>query len=1072
MPNLREELAKLATAAPSIREESTLRQYFVQALDDYVRASNLFSIDPGPLFRLDERIITGKPDSRLGALTFEVKLPKPKGAGLPAAVKQVARYIDEFAQKFVKVRGIGYDGLSITLLDEGKNVVFEGEARTGSGLLAAWLTLLAPAAKTPEDMVNRFGSASALSQNTIKLLFDLFERFAPSIPFIEEVYTIWKAVYGCAANLNKDSILGLRQSAKPLGIKIKGRGEAERFVFALETYLSILLKLLVARVAVEKGLVAQKGVYALICEPAGQEHIRYTELSSLIPHLANVFEEDPFDWFIDAARTDKSAKLTVCETLRCVAETIDHVHLVSMGQDFLRIFYQHFFDTASRRALGEFYTNDVLVKEALDSVAYDGATDKPIIDFCCGSGNFLVEVLNRVKEKGKRRRPGLLLADIQENVFGMDIHPLAVAMARVNFIIAVAPLLESGTKLRVPIFWGDSLARLVKKGKSRRFGTLGEPVNISIPGMHPFDLPDPEKFEWEKLFSFAKEHMGSIKGTVDFDRVWRRFEQEFPKEEVLPYENVLVQFVKDIVKRHNERRDTRWLPLLRNILFLERQKGKIEYVIGNPPWVRVHNIDEKLRKRINDDYSYCANAGWKRGCDLAGIGRGFARQTDLCVPFVERAFELLAPAGYLSFVITAKIQSSLYANALRRDLVTQKTIVRLSDYSLHPLPLFEGAVNYPLVISARNQQPTAASTCRVEITNSQKNKVAFELPQKDLSLLADDPESPWMMAPPDVVSVLRKMQASGVMLGEDDSMRPRMGIKTAANDIFVVSRVEPTDSENEVMVTTEGGETIRIEKDMLRPLIRGRDIKAWAYTIRVAIIWTHDDETAEPLAKLPKRAGEYFSREAVANKLKGRQDYKANLPFWCVFRTDSKKLQDKVCWKELANEMQATAASRDHNLPLIGMARIVPLHTTYLIPAPRETAILLASVFNSLPFRAFLMSFAPRARGGYYRHFSWTVGLTPVPGRIVPPNSRRIRTNNPSDKEGASRIVAIGERLQGNLSEAERRHQEERLNDALYRMYDLSRPEEEVLSRYYEFMRPPDEATGFLEESGEEEVES
>jgi len=1073
MANLQEELAKLATEAPRVRQEATLRHYFVQALDQFVRGADLFAIDAGPLFRLDETIIRGKPDSRLGGLTFEVKLPTPKGEGLPAAIRQVRGYIDEYSQQLVRVRGVAYDGLSLALVDEQKNVVFEGEAGEGATLLGAWLYLLAPAAKTPEDMVGRFGSGSPLSQSTIKLLWGLFDRFAPSIAFIQEVYTIWKAIYGCAANINKESIQALRQAAKPLGIKIRGKPEAEKFVFALETYLSILLKLLVARVAVEKGLVPQKLVSALIAEPPGREHVRYTELSSLIPHLANVFEEDPFDWFTDAARADRSAESAVCEILRCVAETIDNVRLVEMGQDFLRIFYQHFFDTASRRALGEFYTNNQLVKESLDAVGYDGAVEKPIIDFCCGSGNFLVEVLNRIKKKGKHRKRGLLLADIQRNVFGVDIHPLAVAMARVNFIISVAPLLEGGTELQVPVYWGDSLARLVKKGKSRRFGALGEPVNISVPGMRPFDLPDPEKFDWEKLFAFAKQHIGAVRGTVEFDSIWRRFEQEFTREEVLPFETVLRVFVKDVVARHNSRRDTRWLPMLRNILSLERYRGKFQYIVGNPPWVRVHNIDEDLRKRINDDYTYSANAGWKRGCDLAGIGRGFAKQTDLCVPFVERAFELLAPGGYFSFVITSKIQQALYANALRRDLLTQKTLVRISDYSLYPLPLFEGAVNYPLVLSARNQKPTPHSMCHVEITNSQKQKLAFDVPQKELSLLPDDPESPWMMAPPEVVAALRKMQVNGRMLGEDDGTRPRRGVVTGANDIFIVTRIEPTDSPTEVMITTEDERVVRIEKSVLRPLVRGRDLKAWGYSVRDAIIWTHDDKTGEVLESLPKRAASYFSDSLTARKLESRDDFKEGMPVWTIFRVSKEKLGPKVAWKKYGTEMQSTMLEPEHHLRLTGGRLLVPLQTAYFIPVQtREDGLLMAGVFNSTPFKTLMMSFAVRARGAYFHYTAWIVGLgvIPVSARTVE-ESWRNHPGEPAASEVLRNIVRLSRLLHGPVGPSIRTRRQQDLELAVAKAFHLTETEQRTLTEYYQFMRPPQQETGFLEEAEEQEDE-
>ena len=1071
MADLSKSLAELAVLARTLRPEATLRQYFIQALDDYLKEANLFPIDPGPLFRLDERIIRGKPDSRLGALTFEVKLPKPHGQGLPAAIKQVRGYIDEYAQQSLLVRGVAYDGESIALLNEQKEIIFEGQSPEGATLLCSWLTLLAPAAKTPEDMVNRFGSPSSLSRNSIKMLYDLFFRFESEIPFIEEVFTIWKAVYGCAANINKETVQGLRKTGRELGITIKGKKEAEKFVFALETYLSILLKLLVARVAVEQELIPQSSVFELICEPPGQEHIRYTELSSFIPHLASVFEEDPFDWFIDAAKADKSAEASVRNTLRSVAESIDNVHLLKMGQDFLRVFYQHFFDTASRRALGEFYTNSDLVRKALDAVDYDGSVDKPIIDFCCGSGNFLIEILKRVKAKGKNRKSALLLGDIEKNVFGVDIHPLAVAMARVNFIIAVAPLLKRDYKFHVPVYWADSLVRLAAKKKSRKLDILGEPVKISVPGMKTFNLPDPDRFDWEGLFEFCRQHIGNIAGKADFNRVWQRFEQEYPREEILPFEDALKDFIAQLVDRRNSGRDTRWLPMLRNILLLERQKGKFQYIVGNPPWVRIHNIDEELRKRINEDYSFCADAGWERGCQLAGIGRGFARQTDLCVPFVERAFELLAPGGYFSFVITSKVQAALYANALRRELVQEKTLVRLSDYSLDPLPLFEGAVNYPLILSVRNQKPRPDSKCLVEVTNSQKEKRLFEVPQKELSLLGDDPESPWLMAPPEAVAVFRKMQADGEMLGEDDALRPRRGIMTAANDIYIVTRVDPTESPKEVMVTTDGGAVVRIEKEMLRPLIRGRDLRPWGFTLTQGIIWTHDDQTAQPLQELPARAAEYFSDEKIIRTLKDREDYKTHLPIWSVFRAGPEKLSTKVCWKELANEMQATPLDKSYSFSHIGKRRLIPLHTAYLIPTEtHDEAVLLAAIFNSVPFRAFVMAFAPRARGGYFRHFSWTVGMTPVPSALLSPNAKRIGINKRNNSPNGSLILRIGNNLLRELTGGERSRWEAELNARISELYGLSTQDLAVLLEYYRFMRPPEKELDLLEEADSDDL--
>ena len=1070
MVDLSQSLVALARQAPSIRQEATLRQYFIQALDDFVKGAALFSINEGPLFQLEEPIIRGRSDARLGALTFEVKLPKPTGKGVSAATRQVRGYIDEYRDRFIHVRGVAYDGTSIVLLDEQKEIVFEGVVQEGATLLASWLTSLAPAARTPDDMVNRFGSASPLSQNTIKTLYELFVRFEPQIPFIQEVFTIWQAVYGCAANINKDSIQGLRRSAKGLGIVIKSKKDAEKFVFALETYLSILLKLLVARVAVEQKLVSQDSVFGLICEPRGSEHLRYADLASFIPHLANVFEEDPFDWFIDAARAQRSAEASVRDLLRGIVEAIDNVHLVAMGQDFLQIFYQHFFDAPSRRALGEFYTNSDLVRETLDAVGYDGAADKPIIDFCCGSGNFLVEILKRVRAKGKHRRPGLLLAEVEQNVFGVDIHPLAVAMARVNVIIAVAPLLERGRTFRVPIYWADSLVRLSVKQRDRNLGAFGEPVKISIPGMRTFNLPEPEKFDWEKLFEFCRQHISRFPGKAGFSQIWQRFEEQYPPEEILPFEDVLKSFIEGLVDRHNSGRDTRWLPMLRNILFVERQKGKFQYVVGNPPWVRIHNIDDELRKRINDDYTYCGKAGWQRGCDLAGIGRGFARQTDLCVPFVERGLELLGPGGFFSYVITSKVQQALYGNALRRDLVTKKTLVSLSDYSLYPLPLFEGAVNYPLVLSVRNQEPPPGSKCVVKVTNSQRQRIEFDVPQRELSLLQDDPESPWLMAPLGAVSAFRKMQTNGQMLGEDDATRPRRGVVTGANERFIVTGIEATDSSAEVMITTEDGARARIEKSLLRPLIRGRDLRAWGYSVGDAIIWTHEDQTGKVLKSLPKRAEQYFLKHT--RELQARDDFKEGMPIWTIFRVGEEKLGLKVAWKKYGTEMQSSIVEREHALGNIEKRVLVPLQTAYFIPIEeRDQGLLMTGVFNSVPFRTLMMSFAVRARGAYFHYTSWIVGLGVLPvTQATIKESWRNHNGKSATPEAIQRITEVSKQLHGHLNDATRLRYQTQLEQAVAEAFHLTEGELQTLTDYYLFMRPPQEAADSLDlESSEGE---
>jgi hypothetical protein len=64
--------------------------------------------------------------------------------------------------------------------------------------------------------------------------------------------------------------------------------------------------------------------------------------------------------------------------------------------------------------------------------------------------------------------------------------------------------------------------------------------------------------------------------------------------------------------------------------------------------------------------------------------------------------------------------------------------------------------------------------------------------------------------------------------------------------------------------------------------------------------------------------------------------------------------------------------------------------------------------------------------------------------------------------------LRVAETLHGSMAETERRQFEKELNGIVCEMYGLSDSDPETLSLYYAFMRPPEEATGFLEELEEE----
>ncbi|MFN3422600.1 MAG: DNA methyltransferase, partial [Armatimonadota bacterium] len=82
------------------------------------------------------------------------------------------------------------------------------------------------------------------------------------------------------------------------------------------------------------------------------------------------------------------------------------------------------------------------------------------LDPACGSGTFLVLIIARMRELGQKLMVNEteLLNAILNNVVGFDLNPLAVIVARVNYLLAIADLLphRKGT-ITIPVYLADSV---------------------------------------------------------------------------------------------------------------------------------------------------------------------------------------------------------------------------------------------------------------------------------------------------------------------------------------------------------------------------------------------------------------------------------------------------------------------------------------------------------------------------------------------------------------------------------------------------------------------------------------
>ena len=117
-----------------------------------------------------------------------------------------------------------------------------------------------------------------------------------------------------------------------------------------------------------------------------------------------------------------------------------------------------------------------------------GFKEVRLIDPTCGSGHFLLGAFQRLQDRWFRSEPGTTPRELAQRaldaVYGVDVNPYAVAIARFRLLVAALQAsgitsLRQAPGFRIHVAAGDSLLH------GRRFGELdlkGETVDLSRVG--------------------------------------------------------------------------------------------------------------------------------------------------------------------------------------------------------------------------------------------------------------------------------------------------------------------------------------------------------------------------------------------------------------------------------------------------------------------------------------------------------------------------------------------------------------------------------------------------------------
>lgn len=374
--------------------------------------------------------------------------------------------------------------------------------------------------------------------------------------------------------------------------------------------------------------------------------------------IVGAVEADFFDWPL---------KLPAgAELVRHVAQQTARFRLRDVETDVLKILYESLVDPEQRHDLGEYYTPDWLAGRVI-AAAVDSPLTQRVLDPACGSGTFLFHAVRRLTAAARAAGwsgPRILEA-CAENVRGLDLHPVAVTLARVTWLLALGNLVEDRpSKLTVPVFLGDAM-----QWNLRRY-VDGADVLVEVPGEdRPLEIPAGVA-ENQSLFEQALDALNQGLADKATPQIVTRALQRIEGISDADADKLTATYNK-LQTLYLDHRNGIWTFVFRNLVrpvWLSRNEQLADVLVGNPPWIVYRHLSASMKDRLRE--ALRAYELW--------VGGNLATQQDMCALFWARGAErYLKPRGRIAFVLPFAVLNAPVFAGLRSGRLGQ-TRVRLT----------------------------------------------------------------------------------------------------------------------------------------------------------------------------------------------------------------------------------------------------------------------------------------------------------------------------------------------------------------------------------------------------------
>ena len=588
---------------------------------------------------------------------------------------------------------------------------------------------------------------------------------------------------------------------------------------------------------------------------------------------------------------------------------------------------------------------------------------------------------------------------IENCLFGVDINSNSVNICRLRLWIELlknAYYTEDGELQTLPnidinIKCGNSLISRFALTDSLKSAFKNKEVNVSIEDYkqavkdYKITNSKSKKREIEEIINTVKHNFKSTYDNKLKDKLSKALgdyqNEEQRQQNLIAFGETIKKTEKDQLKKLKIKSDQvqkEKEEILNNIIYRNAFEWRFEFpevlddegnfigfdvIIGNPPYIQLQKmgaLSDSLQK-----VSY----------------ETFARTGDIYSLFYELGANILKQKGLLTYITSNKWMRAAYGESLRKFFAEKTNPLILIDFG--GTQIFDTATvdtNILMLSKESNQLKTMACIVKEKVLNNLSDY--FRLHSTNSQFISSES---WGILSDIEQSIKAKIEAVGTPL-KDWDIRINYGIKTGFNDAFII------DGKKKDELIAEDPKSAEI----IRPILRGRDIKKYSYDFAdlwiIYVPWHFPLHNDSSIKGASQAAEDEFKKQYSAiynhllkfkNELSNRNNAETGVRYewYALQRWGSNYWEDFSKQKIVYIEIMTDNAQDGYEFPCFtyDIQDTVVLNTAYIMTGNEVELKYILAILNSKLGRQLVKYYTVQLQQKQFRMLNQYVSNFPIP---------------------------------------------------------------------------------------------